>query len=103
PAPSTTNIGGMGPGVCFIMARMKKLAVLAFVLLIGSSARATSTLDIGTDYRLRAISYNKADYGLTGNQNYSLYYSQRAEAHIGGKFSPNLEFMTQFQALRVAG
>src|SRR5882757_5992719 len=104
PAPSTRNIGGMGPGVCFIMARMKKLVfVLAPFLLISGTASATSTLDIGTDYRLRALSYSKADYGLTGNQNYSLYYSQRALAHIGGKFSPNLEFMTQFQALSVAG
>src|SRR5438046_2609616 len=103
PAPSTRNLGGMGPGVCFIMARMKKLAVLVLFLLASGTASATSTLDIGTDYRLRALSYNKADYGLTGNQNYSLFYSQRAEAHIGGKFSPNLEFMTQFQALSIAG
>src|SRR6267142_6592783 len=99
PAPSTTILGGMGPGVCFIMARMKKRVVLLMVLWVSGIARASSILDIGTNYRFRALSYNKADYGLTGNQNYSLYYSQRAEAHIGGKFSPNLEFMTQFQAL----
>src|SRR5260221_576068 len=58
PAPSTTNIGGMGPGVCFIMARMKKPAVLVLSLFVGSIARATSTLDIGTDYRLRLLWYN---------------------------------------------
>jgi len=81
---------------------MKKSVVLGLFFLC-SSAYATSILDIGTDYRLRTISINKADYGLTGNQNYPLYYSQRAEAHIGGRFSPNLEFMTQFQALGVAG
>src|SRR5690349_18295555 len=102
PAPSTRSIGGMGPGVCFIMARMKKLFILPLFLLAASPARATSTLDIGTDYRMRILSYDKADYGLT-NQTYSSYYSQRALAHIGGKFSPNLEFMTQFQALGVAG
>ena len=45
---------------------------------------------------------NQTDYGLTDGQNYA-YYSQRALAHIGGKFSPNIEFMTQFQALGVAG
>src|ERR1019366_6039272 len=66
-------------------------------------AFAASVLDIGTDYRLRAISINKADYGLTGNQNYPLHYSQRAEPPNGGRCSPNIEFMTQFQALGVAG
>ena len=81
---------------------MKKLVVFSILFLCGS-AYASSILDIGTDYRLRTISVTKADYGLTGNQNYPLYYSQRALAHIGGKFSPNLEFMTQFQALGVAG
>src|SRR5205807_9130501 len=93
----------MGPGVCFIMARMKKLVVVLLLLFISHNARASSTLDIGTNYRLRALTYDKADYGLTGGQNYSFYYSQRAEAHIGGRFSPNLEFMTQFQALSIAG
>jgi hypothetical protein len=80
---------------------MKKC--IGLLLLLSSSAYASSILDIGTDYRLRGISITKADYGLTPNQNYSYYYSQRAEAHIGGKFSPNIEFMTQFQALGVAG
>jgi hypothetical protein len=80
---------------------MKKSVALGLFFLCGS-AYASSILDIGTDYRLRAISISNADYGLT-SQNYPLYYSQRAEAHIGGRFSPNLEFMTQFQALGVAG
>ena len=92
----------MGPGVSFIITRMKKSVALGIFFLC-SSAYASSILDIGTDYRLRAITISKADYGLTGGQNYPLYYSQRAEAHIGGRFSPNLEFMTQFQALGVAG
>ena len=92
----------MEPGVSFIITRMKKIVALGLLFLC-SSAYASSILDIGTDYRLRTISITKADYGLTGNQNYPLYYSQRAEAHIGGRFSPNLEFMTQFQALGVAG
>ncbi len=90
----------MGPGVCFIMARMKKASV--FLLFLASSALASSTLDIGTSYRLRGISMNKTDYGVTPDQNYA-YYSQRALAHIGGRFSPNIEFMTQFQALGIAG
>ncbi len=83
------------------MARMKKTVAL-LLFLTGGTAFATSTLDIGTDYRLRGISENHTDYGLTSDQNYA-YYSQRALAHIGGKFSPNIEFMTQFQALGVAG
>jgi hypothetical protein len=81
---------------------MKKSVVLGLFFLC-SSVYANSILDIGTDYRLRAISFSEADYGASGNQNYPLYYSQRAEAHVGGRFSPNLEFMTQFQALGVAG
>src|SRR5207249_794955 len=40
--------------------------------------------------------------GFSGNQEFA-YYSQRAMAHIGGKFSPNIEFMTQLQALGIAG
>ena len=83
------------------MARMKKVAAL-FFLFISGTAFAVSTLDIGTDYRLRGISLDKTDYGATTDQTFS-YYSQRALAHIGGKFSPNIEFMTQIQALGVAG
>ncbi len=83
------------------MARMKKTVAL-LLLLASGTALATSTLDIGTDYRMRGISMQKTDYGLTDDQNYA-YYSQRALAHIGGKFSPNIEFMTQFQALGVVG
>ena len=59
-------------------------------------------LDVGTDYRLRGLSYSKVDYGVSSGQDYS-YYSQRALAHIGGRFSPNIEFMTQVQAIGVAG
>ncbi len=84
------------------MARMKKQVALSLLLLSGTSF-AASTLDIGTNYRLRYISLNKTDYGLSSNKDYPLYFSQRAQAHIGGKFSPNIEFMTQFQALSVAG
>jgi len=91
----------MGPGVCFIMARMKKSFPL-LLLLCSSAAFASSTLDIGTNYRLRGISMTKTDYGLSTGQDYA-YYSQRAQAHIGGRFSPNIEFMTQLQAIGVAG
>jgi hypothetical protein len=91
----------MGPGVCFIMAPVKKTTAL-LLLLISGTALANSTLDIGTSYRMRGISMSKTDYGLTSDQNYS-YYSQRALAHIGGRFSPNIEFMMQFQALSMAG
>jgi hypothetical protein len=66
------------------------------------SARATSVLDIGTNYRMRAISMNKVDFGAPHDESFS-YFSQRAQAHIGGRFSPNIEFMTQFQALSIAG
>jgi hypothetical protein len=79
-----------------------KYPIAIFLLLLGSTAFASSTLDIGTEYRLRMININRADYGLT-NQHYPFYYSQRALAHVGGRFSPNLEFMTQFQAIGVAG
>ena len=63
---------------------------------------ASSILDIGTDYRMRGVSISNADFGATSGQSYT-YYSQRALAHIGARFSPNIEFMTQFQALGVAG
>ena len=62
----------------------------------------SAVLDIGTDYRLRWISLNRTDYGLTDGQNYN-YFSQRAQAHIGARFTPNIELMTQFQALGVIG
>ena len=83
------------------MARMKKSVALLLPLLSGS-VFASSTLDIGTDYRIRGISMTSTDYGATGGEDYA-YYSQRALAHIGGRFSPNIEFMTQFQALGIAG
>lgn len=63
---------------------------------------SASTLDIGTQYRIRGITMSKTDFGASGNQEYS-YYSQRALAHIGGRFSPNIEFMMQWQALGIAG
>lgn len=59
-------------------------------------------LDIGTDYRLRALALNKTDYGATSGQSYS-YFSERALAYIGGRFSPNIEMMVQFQALGIVG
>ncbi len=78
---------------------MKKVFYLLFF--VATSAHAAS-LDIGTNYRLRGISMDKTDFGATTGQEYS-YYSQRLLAHIGGKFSPNIEFMTQFQAIGIAG
>jgi hypothetical protein len=79
---------------------MKK--VFALLLLCSTSAVASSTLDIGTNYRLRGISMTRTDFGATQDQDYA-YYSQRAQAHIGGRFSPNIEFMTRFQAIGIAG
>jgi hypothetical protein len=78
--------------------------VLPLLLLVGLRplAHAASVLDIGTDYRIRGISLSSPEFGAPGDQNYA-YYSQRALAHVGGRFSPNIEFMTQFQALGVAG
>jgi len=67
-----------------------------------SKLQATSMLDIGTDYRLQAISLSKTDYGATSGQNYS-FLSERALAYIGGSFSPNIEMMVQFQALGIVG
>ncbi len=64
--------------------------------------QAASILDIGTDYRLRGISYSRTDFGKDTGQNFT-YLSQRAIAHVGGRFSPNIEMMTQFQALGVVG
>jgi hypothetical protein len=77
---------------------------VSLFLLFGalSSAQAASVLDVGTDYRLRAISIHKPSYGAPGDQSRA-YFSQRALAHVGGRFSPNIEFMTQIQALGVAG
>jgi hypothetical protein len=65
-------------------------------------AKAANALEIGTDYRLRGIRFDGPGYGAPGDRDYG-YYSQRAQAHIGGRFSPNIEFMTQFQAIGVAG
>ncbi len=79
---------------------MKKIISLLF--LASSTAIASSSLDIGTNYRLRGISMSNVDYGATDNQDYA-YYSQRLQAYIGGKFSPNIEFKTQFQAIGIAG
>ncbi len=79
---------------------MKKIAAL--LLLLGTGPAFSSTLDIGTNYRVRGITMKRTDFGTTGGQEYS-YYSQRALAHVGGRFSPNIEFMTQFQAIGIAG
>jgi hypothetical protein len=75
-----------------------------FISLVGLSAPlySASVLDIGTDYRIRGISVANPGYGAPNDQNRA-YYSQRLLAHVGGRFSPNIEFMTQFQALGVAG
>jgi len=80
------------------------LTCLLFFLLLGVLATkgTASVLDIGTDYRFRGISLGSPNYGAPEDHNYD-YYSQRALAHIGGRFSPNIEFMTQFQALGVVG
>jgi len=76
------------------------LAALAFAFL--PHLAKADVLDIGTDYRLRWISINRADYGLNAGQNFE-YFSQRAQAHIGAQLTPNIELMTQFQALGVLG
>src|SRR5688572_396055 len=78
---------------------MKKAVALLF-LSIG--VHAASVLDIGTSYRLRGISYTNTDFGATPDQDFS-YYSQRAQAHIGGRFSPNIEMMLRLQGLNVVG
>jgi len=75
---------------------------LVLSLFISSFVSAASVLDIGTEYRLRGISMSRVDYGRVPDKNYS-YFSQRALAHVGGRFSPNIEIMTQIQALGVAG
>jgi len=85
------------------MARMKKLLVFVLFLLASGIARASSTLDIGTEYRLRTLSYSKADYGLTSNQKLFPVLLATRTGSYWRKVSPNLEFMTQFQALSVAG
>jgi hypothetical protein len=78
------------------------LPALLFAFAFFPNPAKAATLDIGTDYRLRWVSLSRADYGLTDGQNYS-YFSQRAQMHLGGRFSPNIELMTQFQALGVEG
>src|SRR5437867_1494070 len=98
--PARRSFGGPG-------SRTKTMywipAFAGMTFFFGSSfILASSTLDIGTQYRMRGISLTRTDYGLTANQNYA-YYSQRALAHIGGRFSPNIEFMMQWQALSIAG
>lgn len=75
---------------------------LAALVSLSTIVWSATVLDIGTQYRLRGITVSNADYGATADQNYS-YYSQRAQAHIGGRFSPNIEMMLRFQALGVAG
>lgn len=75
---------------------------ITVILSISSHAWAASVLDIGTNYRLRGIYLQHSSYGDTNDPNYA-YYSQRLQAHIGGRFSPNIEFMTQLQAIGIAG
>jgi hypothetical protein len=83
----------------------KSFLVCSFLVfgfsLCSSSASALSTLDIGTEYRLRAMAIDNPDYGQSAPN--EALYSQRALAHVGGRFSPNLEFMTQIQAINVVG
>jgi len=78
---------------------MKKFFLLFF---LPAALHAASVLDIGTNYRLRGISLSGTDYGATPDQDFS-YYSQRAQAHIGGRFSPAIEMMVRFQAINVVG
>lgn len=85
-----------------ILRDFTRFSWLLVLPLLAASAHATSVLDIGTDYRMRAISLSRVDFGAPYDENFS-YFSQRAQAHVGGRFSPNLEFMTQFQALSIAG
>jgi hypothetical protein len=78
------------------------LLLLFFLAGTAAALHAASVLDVGTDYRIRGISVSNPGYGAPNDQNRA-YYSQRLLAHVGGRFSPNLEFMTQFQALGVVG
>ena len=82
--------------------KIRFLLVCGFLVFGSAAAHAASVLDIGTDYRLRGISYSRADYGQNPGQNYT-FFSQRATAHVGGRFAPNIEMMTQFQAIGIAG
>ncbi|HVO33722.1 MAG TPA: alginate export family protein [Elusimicrobiota bacterium] len=66
------------------------------------NVHASSILDIGTDYRLRAIAFGRSNYGQDSGQDYT-YFAERATAHVGGRFSPNIEMMTQIQALGLVG
>lgn len=77
------------------------LGAVALLLFGVRFSQSASVLDIGTQYRLRGISFSRADFGAS-RQDYS-FYSQRALAHVGGRFSPNIEMMTQFQAIGPAG
>jgi hypothetical protein len=87
------------------MTRVHQLFAISFVaqalwmLPIISDA---AVLDVGTQYRLRALSIDNPDYGASPDRSYS-YMSQRALFHIGGRFSPNIEMMTKFQAIGIAG
>ncbi|MFA5974665.1 MAG: alginate export family protein [Elusimicrobiota bacterium] len=83
---------------------MKTRAVFTLSLLFFCihPSYTASILDIGTQYRLRGISVSKADFGASSGQDYG-FYSQRALAHVSGRFSPNIEMMTQFQAIGLAG
>ncbi len=69
---------------------------------LSGNTKAASVLDIGTDYRIRGIGLGSPGYGAVGDHDYN-YYSHRLLAHVGGRFSPNIEFMTQFQAIGVVG
>ncbi len=82
--------------------RLTVCSLLATLCLWPGFSFAASVLDIGTSYRLRGISLTHPAYGDANDQNFA-YYSQRVQAHVGGRFSPNIEFMTQLQALSVAG
>lgn len=88
----------------FARLRLKSFFYFSFATLLISPAilHAASILDVGTNYRLRGVSLTKADYGASSGQDYG-FYSQRAQAHIGGRFSPNIEMMTQFQAIGFVG
>ena len=46
-----------------------RLLLAATVLSVIPSIVNAAVLDIGTDYRMRWISLNRADYGLTDGQN----------------------------------
>lgn len=71
------------------------------------SAQAVSNLDIGADYRIRAVQISNPNYasdnpgsGATGEQK---YYSHRSKIYMKARFDPSIEIATVLQAIGVSG